>query len=178
MHGNSADRPQKRLDFRAGQSVDAQGRPRPNSEPRAATAPAGTNGGACGGDGAAKRMSTGVQIMSKSRKPNTAKALARPARNTTRNSKPKTPQPPVTKPASLPGTMISSATPPRPSKKAAILALLQRPEGAALGDLTAATGWQVHSVRAALTGLRKEGKELGRAKDAAGVTHYRLAANA
>jgi hypothetical protein len=31
---------------------------------------------------------------------------------------------------------------------------------AALGDLTAATGWQVHSVRAALTGLRKEGKEL------------------
>ena len=53
-----------------------------------------------------------------------------------------------------------------------------KPDGAALGDLTAATGWQVHSVRAALTGLRKEGKELAREKDAAGVTHYRLAANA
>jgi hypothetical protein len=43
------------------------------------------------------------------------------------------------------------------AKKAAIISLLQRPDGAALGDLTAATGWQVHSVRAALTGLRKEG---------------------
>ena len=59
-----------------------------------------------------------------------------------------------------------------------MLNLLQRPGGAAIGDLTAATGWQVHSVRAALTGLRNEGKELVRAKNAAGITHYRLAANA
>jgi hypothetical protein len=56
--------------------------------------------------------------------------------------------------------------------------LLQRPDGAAISDLIAATGWQVHSVRAALTGLRKEGKELVRDKDAAGITHYRLAAEA
>src|SRR6202162_6006229 len=45
-----------------------------------------------------------------------------------------------------------SAAPARRSKKAAVIALLQRPEGAAIGDLTDATGWQVHSVRAALTG--------------------------
>src|SRR6266566_4664938 len=70
----------------------------------------------------------------------------------------------------------ASAAPVRRSKKASILALLQQPDGAAIGELTAATGWQVHSVRAALTGLRKEGKELAREKDAAGVTHYRLAA--
>jgi hypothetical protein len=68
--------------------------------------------------------------------------------------------------------------PARPSKKAAIVALLERTDGAAFSDLTKATGWQGHSVRAALTGLRKEGKELIRAKDAAGVTHYRLAADA
>ena len=72
--------------------------------------------------------------------------------------------------------MHSPALPARPSKKAAIVALLERPNGAAIGDLTEATGWQTHSVRAALTGLRKEGKELVRDKDAAGVTHYRLAA--
>jgi hypothetical protein len=70
------------------------------------------------------------------------------------------------------------ATSARPSKKAAITLLLQRPEGAAIGDLSEATGWQVHSVRAALTGLRKEGKDLVRAKDAAGVTRYRLEAQA
>ncbi len=81
--------------------------------------------------------------------------------------------------ASSRGTKLGSATTPaRSSKKAAIVALLERPDGAAIGDLIKATGWQVHSVRAALTGLRKEGKELVRAKDAAGVTHYRLAADA
>ena len=76
------------------------------------------------------------------------------------------------------GKAGSAAAPIRHSKKAAILGLLERPDGAAISDLTAATGWQMHSVRAALTGLRKEGKELAREKDAAGVTHYRLAANA
>jgi hypothetical protein len=71
-----------------------------------------------------------------------------------------------------------SVAPARQSKKAAVIALLARPDGAAISDLIGVTGWQVHSVRAALTGLRKEGKDLVRAKDAAGVTHYRLAAQA
>jgi hypothetical protein len=62
----------------------------------------------------------------------------------------------------------------RPSKKGAILALLQRPQGAMIGELTAATGWQSHSVRAVLTGLRKEGRELLRDKDDAAVTRYRV----
>jgi hypothetical protein len=66
-------------------------------------------------------------------------------------------------------------TPARQTKKGSILTLLQRPKGAAISELTAATGWQVHSVRAALTGFRKEGKELVRDKDQAGVTLYRIA---
>jgi hypothetical protein len=68
-----------------------------------------------------------------------------------------------------------SAAPARQTKKATVIALLERPDGAAISDLIGVTGWQVHSVRAALTGLRKEGKELVRGKDATGVTHYRLA---
>jgi hypothetical protein len=68
-----------------------------------------------------------------------------------------------------------AAAPARQTKKGSILALLQRPKGAAMGDLTAATGWQAHSVRAALTGLRKEGKELVRDKNEAGATLYRIA---
>jgi hypothetical protein len=71
-----------------------------------------------------------------------------------------------------------SVVPARQSKKTAVIALLARPDGAAISDLIGVTGWQVHSVRAALTGLRKEGKELVRAKDATGVTHYRLATQA
>jgi len=68
-------------------------------------------------------------------------------------------------------------TPARASKKGTILALLQRSHGAAIGDLTAATGWQTHSIRAALTGLRKEGRELHRDKDHAGVTRYHITAD-
>jgi hypothetical protein len=70
----------------------------------------------------------------------------------------------------------SVAAPSRPSKKAEILGLLERPDGAAISDLTGATGWRAHSVRAVLTGFRKDGKELIRAKDEAGVTRYRLVA--
>jgi uncharacterized protein DUF3489 len=110
--------------------------------------------------------------MPKSRKIQTPK----PARKTARKSAKPTSKQQATKAASSRWRARSSAAPVRPSKKAAIVALLERPNGAAIGDLIEATGWQTHSVRAALTGLRKEGKELVRDKDAAGVTHYRLAA--
>jgi hypothetical protein len=41
-----------------------------------------------------------------------------------------------------------SVAPARPSKKAAVIALLARPDGAAISDLVGITGWQAHSVRA------------------------------
>ena len=52
----------------------------------------------------------------------------------------------------------STASAPRPgSKIAAVLALLQREGGATLDEMVEATGWQPHTTRAALTGLRKKG---------------------
>src|SRR5437764_12583308 len=63
-----------------------------------------------------------------------------------------------------------SMAPVRPSKKAAVIALLARPDGAAMSDLIGVTGWHVDSVRAAVTGLRKAGEGLVRAKEAAGAT--------
>ena len=68
--------------------------------------------------------------------------------------------------------------PPRQSKKAKILGMLGQPAGASIGELMAATGWQVHTVRAFLTGVRKAGKELIRTKEDAGATRYRIAAEA
>lgn len=49
-------------------------------------------------------------------------------------------------------------------KSAAVEQLLTREEGASLHELTAATGWQPHSCRAFLTGLRKKGWAIEREK--------------
>lgn len=57
-------------------------------------------------------------------------------------------------PASAPTTEASAK--PR-SKRALVLDLLRRDDGATLPELMAVTGWQAHSVRAVLTGLRKSG---------------------
>lgn len=61
----------------------------------------------------------------------------------------------------------------RPSKAAAVLALLQRDSGATLPELITATGWLPHTTRAALTGLRKKGHAIERTKRE-GVTCYRI----
>jgi len=64
-----------------------------------------------------------------------------------------------------------------PSGKAGtILTLLNRPKGARINELQKATGWQAHSIRAALTGLRKRGITITRSQDVGG-TVYRAEAN-
>ena len=60
------------------------------------------------------------------------------------------------------------------TKAAVVGKLLSRPRRASLGDITAATGWQAHSIRAFLTGLRKKGINLEREQRRDGVTGYRI----
>jgi DNA-binding MarR family transcriptional regulator len=48
------------------------------------------------------------------------------------------------------------------SKIAAVLTLLKRPEGATLLELVDATEWLPHTIRAAMTGLRKKGYAIER----------------
>ena len=70
-------------------------------------------------------------------------------------------------------------TKPKPSRKtktALVCEMLTRPDGAKLEELCKATGWQAHTVRAALSGLRKAGHVIERGKDAAGQSVYRIAA--
>ncbi len=61
------------------------------------------------------------------------------------------------------------------TKQARLVALLSRPKGANLSELEKATGWQPHTVRAALTGLRKKGYEITREKSEKGLSRYRAA---
>jgi len=56
----------------------------------------------------------------------------------------------------------SRKTPPRETKAAILRRLLARKAGANLAALQSATGWQPHSVRAGLSGLRKAGYTIER----------------
>lgn len=67
--------------------------------------------------------------------------------------------------------------PSRQSKSAAVIALLERNDGATMADLIAATDWLPHTTRAALTGLRKKGHVIERGKRG-DETFYRIAAAA
>lgn len=61
-----------------------------------------------------------------------------------------------------------------PSKIGAVIVLLEREQGATLAEMVEATGWQPHTTRAALTGLRKKGHAIER-DQREGVTCYRIA---
>lgn len=99
-------------------------------------------------------------------KPQSNKTAARkPAKKTApqhrERSKPTTP---VTKPttnvrATTRSSKPSEVTPRTPSKLSIILEMLKRPDGSTINDLSAATGWQTHSVRGFLSGTVK--KRLG-----------------
>lgn len=72
-------------------------------------------------------------------------------------------------------TAITTKTKRGSAKLDTILKHLGHKNGASLPALGKATGWQPHSVRAALTGLRKKGHAIERFKDAKGATIYRVA---
>ena len=60
----------------------------------------------------------------------------------------------TTAPAPIPAAPV-----PGRSKKAAVIVLLRRPEGATIAEVVAATGWQPHTVRGLFSGTLK--KKLG-----------------
>ena len=70
----------------------------------------------------------------------------------------------VTELQALPAASTDLSTPKRiairtGTKQAQIIALLQRPEGASITEIVAATGWMAHSVRGLISGALK--KKLG-----------------
>ncbi len=65
------------------------------------------------------------------------------------------------------------ATPRSGTKQARLVELLNGDHGASITDLTETLGWLPHTVRAALTGLRKRGYEIERVREDK-VSRYRL----
>ncbi|KAB2883319.1 MAG: DUF3489 domain-containing protein [Albidovulum sp.] len=74
----------------------------------------------------------------------------------------------------------TAGAPARIGKLARLKAMLASPEGARLGEIEAALAWQPHSVRAALSSLRKAGATIERiVPEARGeAARYRLVAGA
>jgi hypothetical protein len=70
----------------------------------------------------------------------------------------------------------SKITPPRETKAAILRKLLTCKAGADLAALQSVTGWQPHSVRAALSGFRKAGYTIDRTEAAksGGTAIYRI----
>lgn len=62
------------------------------------------------------------------------------------------------------------------SKLAQLVAMLSRAEGASLAEMTAATGWQAHSVRGALAGALKRKGHTVLSDKVEGVRRYRIGA--
>ena len=72
------------------------------------------------------------------------------------------------------GSVSSADAPPASTKRATLIAMLERPEGALVAEIGERLGWLPHTVRAAITGLRKAGREVSRSKDADNLSVYRL----
>ena len=80
-------------------------------------------------------------------------------------------------PGKKPTRAKEARTPREGSKKAEVLSLLGRKEGATLAQLMKATGWQAHSVRGFLSGVlgKKMGLKVESHKREDGERTYRLA---
>lgn len=79
--------------------------------------------------------------------------------------------------ASPPTSASVPAKQKRTTKKDLVLTLLQGEGGVPLSEITKATGWLPHTARAMLTGLRKKGHAVVRAR-VDGETRYAVAAGA
>ena len=82
---------------------------------------------------------------------------------------------PTAERAALTASVRGADQPPVITKRAQLISLLERPDGATVAEIGQQLGWLPHTVRAAITGLRKAGREVTRCRDADDRPVYRLA---
>ena len=93
------------------------------------------------------------------RAPTETDSVAAPAkRKASRKEKAKS-APAASEPEAAPGQPTGKPTPRAGTKQAKMIDLLKRPEGATVEQIAAATGWQHHTIRGAISGALK--KKLG-----------------
>jgi hypothetical protein len=73
------------------------------------------------------------------------------------------------------GSVSSADQRPASTKRAKLIAMLERPEGTSVAEIGQRLRWLPHTVRSAITGLRKADREVTRSRDADGRSIYRLA---
>lgn len=72
---------------------------------------------------------------------------------------------------------MTTKTTPRTTKKSQLIKMLSAKAGADIATISGKLGWQTHTTRAAITGLRKAGYEITVEKaDAGKPTRYRIIA--
>jgi lambda repressor-like predicted transcriptional regulator len=74
-------------------------------------------------------------------------------------------------------SLASQAGDANSSKIARILAAISSPDGATVEELAALSGWQPHTIRAALSRQRRKGVRIVHGADATGRRVYRLASD-
>ena len=80
-------------------------------------------------------------------------------------------------PAAPAPTTTARSGQPRETKIGMVVRLLKRKNGATIEQIVEATGWQSHTARAALTGLKKKGHMIERETTERG-SRYRITASA
>jgi Protein of unknown function (DUF3489) len=106
----------------------------------------------------------------------TSKSIGRSKNTTTTPEDPASQSDRIAEGVNLAMARMPDADRPRVStKRAVLIGMLERPEGASVAEIGQRLGWLPHTVRAAFTGLRHAGREVTRSKDAEGQSVYRLA---
>ena len=120
--------------------------------------------------------------MSKSKSPKPSKSsVAKPKTAKKKSNSSSNGKPPEKMSAPVQAALTAVAAmppaPPKESKLALIIKLLTRPEGATIDDMVAATGWQKHTVRAALSHAlaKKRGYLIVSEKAQGGQRIYKIA---
>ena len=130
------------------------------------------------GANAAPEQATSKKVASQKKGAPKANKGQKAAKKAAKQAKAAPKKPAKEKPASKKAAKVKEAKVPREfSKKAIVLDLLRRKDGATMAEIAKATDWQNHSIRGFISGnlTKKMGLTVESGKNEAGERTYRIA---